>query len=166
MRSIIVALWLIFGAIILAPVVINYAAGDPYDEVLAVIETEAETEVIKITGEAAKGNRLLLTFTARDDFGVAIFSHYGDNYRYEEGTISNGMDYIDVNLDTGWNIYVYKVTASGLYAEGVRRGEGIYRTYTVTGVCLGMITVIAIIISRIKKRKTEKRKMKNRHHYG
>lgn len=164
MKSIIVALWLIFGGIILTPVVINYAIGSPYDEVLSIIETEAETEVTQITGEAAEGNRLLLTFTARNDFGVAIFSHYGDNYRYEEGTISNGMDDIDINLDTGWNIYVYKVTADGLHTQDVRTGEGIYRTYTVTGVCLGMITVIALFLGRVKKRKADKRKTGFRHH--
>ena len=166
MKSIVVALWLIFGGIVLAPVVINYVAGSPYDEVLPIIETEAETEVTQITGETAEGNRLLLALTARDDFGVAIFSHYGDNYKYEEGTISNGMDYIDINLDTGWNIYVYKVTAGGLETSDIRMGEGIYTTYVAIGVCLGVITASAIAFSRFKRRKSKMRQAKNRRHYG
>lgn len=157
MKSVIVVLWLAFGVFLLTPIITTYVAGDSYDQVFSTIETEAETEVSRITGEVARGNRILLAFTAGDDFGVAIFSHYGDNYKYEEGTMSNGMGSIDVNLDTGWNIYGYKVTASGLYTADIRRGEGIYRTYAMTGGFLAVITGMAVALSRIKKRKSKEK---------
>ena len=44
-------------------------------------------------------------FQTGSDFGAAVFSRMGERYCYQESTIGNGEKYIDVRLDTGWDVY-------------------------------------------------------------
>ena len=49
MRNFIIAIWLIFAAFFVFPMVTNYSSGSPESEVVSIIEKEAETDDIQIT---------------------------------------------------------------------------------------------------------------------
>ena len=131
MKNFIIVIWLVFAAFFLFPTAVTYISGHPGSEVTAIIEKESEADDIQITAAEEHGIRSMYAFRAGDDFGVAVFSHFADNYDYEEGMMSNGEEHIDVNLDTGWDLYQYRVTADGAEQVGYERFGGIYRIYAV-----------------------------------
>ena len=47
----------------------------------------------------------------------------------QESTIGNGEKYIDVRLDTGWDVYQYYVTADGAQQKKIETYQGVYRIY-------------------------------------
>lgn len=156
MRNIIIVLWVILVTFFAAPIVANFVSGVPAEEIPEVIQKEAETDQLEITGAEEEGNKAMYTFNAGKDFGVAVFVHYADNYSYDEGAMANGEKYIDVSLDTGWDVYQYKVTRGGPELVGVMAMSGSYRMYIILAAVLAVITIGGAIFSRIKKNKPEK----------
>ena len=113
MRNLLIILWLILIGVIAVPVCLDYMNGTPKDDVLSVIQRETETDDIRVTLEEEIGNKAMYCFQTGSDFGAAVFSRMGERYCYQESTIGNGEKYIDVRLDTGWDVYQYYVTADG-----------------------------------------------------
>lgn len=159
MRNVILAVWLIFAAFIFVPVISNVAGGQPEEQVTAIIEKEAEAKNIEITAEEKQGNKAMYAFKAGDDFGVAIFSHFADSYKYIEGTMSNGQKKIDVNLNSGWDMYRYKVGPAGAEQVEFDRLGGSYMTYALLFIGMVIVSLIAMVYgARIKKKHEEQRK--------
>ena len=115
MRNLLIILWLILIGVIAVPVCLDYMNGTPKDDVLSVIQRETETDDI--------------CFQTGSDFGAAVFSRMGERYCYQESTIGNGEKYIDVRLDTGWDVYQYYVTADGAQQKKIETYQGVYRIY-------------------------------------
>ena len=90
MRNIIIVLWLILAGFFVSPAVSCFISGTSYDNVEDVIRAEAETDDIQITAEEEHGNKAMYCFNTGNDFGIAVFNHYADNYRYEDGVMANG----------------------------------------------------------------------------
>ena len=88
MKNFIIVIWLVFAAFFLFPTAVTYISGHPGSEVTAIIEKESEADDIQITAAEEHGIRSMYAFRAGDDFGVAVFSHFADNYNYEEGLMS------------------------------------------------------------------------------
>lgn len=103
--------------------------GTPKDDVLSVIQRETETDDIRVTLEEEIGNKAMYCFQTGSDFGAAVFSRMGERYCYQESTIGNGEKYIDVRLDTGWDVYQYYVTADGAQQKKIETYQGVYRIY-------------------------------------
>ncbi len=159
MKNFIIAIWLIFAAFVIVPIGIDFVTGQPEDEVTAIIEREAEADDIVITAVEKHGNKAMYAFTAGDDFGVAIFSNFADNYKYSEGAMSNGQADIDVYLNTGWDVYIYKVTWDGARQVAFERFGGEYRNYAIGALAMAVISLIAVLIGRrVKKKHEEQRK--------
>lgn len=129
MRNLLIVLWVIFFGVIAVPAVLDYMNGTAKDDVLSVIQRETETDDIRITLEEELGNKAMYCFRTGSDFGAAVFSRMGDRYCYQESTIGNGEKYIDVRLDTGWDVYQYYVTAEGAQQEKIETYQGVYRIY-------------------------------------
>ena len=79
MKNFIIFMWVIFTAFFLFPIASNYMSGSPESEIVSIIEKESEADDIKVTASKEHGNKSMYAFTAGEDFGVAIFSHFGDN---------------------------------------------------------------------------------------
>lgn len=159
MKNFIIAIWLIFAAFVIVPIGVDFVTGQPESEVNAIIEQEAEADDIVITAVEKHGNKAMYAFTAGDDFGVAIFSDFADNYKYSEGAMSNGQDFIAVYLNTGWDVYRYKVTEEGAQQVDFERFAGEYRNYVLGAVAMAVISLIAALIGRrVKKKHEEQRK--------
>lgn len=159
MKNFIIALWLIFAAFFIFPIGTNYISGQPESEVLSIIETEAEADDINVTSVEEHGNKAMYAFMAKDRFGVAIFSKFGDNYKYLEGTVSNDLEDIDVYLDTGWDVYKYKVTEKGAEQMDFERLGGVYKVYAIIAIIMVLISIAAGIYgAKMKKKHEEQRK--------
>lgn len=155
MKNFIIALWLILAAFIVVPIGVDYASGEPESEAMQTIERESEAENVRITAVEKHGNKAMYAFTAGDDFGVAIFSSFADNYKYTEGTISNGQDHIDVYLNTGWDVYRYEVTEKGARQTGFEKFGGVYRIYAAAAAVMAAVSIAAAIYSN-RRRKQRK----------
>ena len=107
MRNLLIILWLILIGVIAVPICLDYMNGTPKDDVLSVIQRETET----------------------DDIRVTLEEEIGERYCYQESTIGNGEKYIDVRLDTGWDVYQYYVTADGAQQKKIETYRGVYRIY-------------------------------------
>lgn len=129
MRNLLIILWLILIGVIAVPVCLDYMNGTPKDDVLSVIQRETETDDIRVTLEEEIGNKAMYCFQTGSDFGAAVFSRMGERYCYQESTIGNGEKYIDVRLDTGWDVYQYYVTADGAQQKKIETYQGVYRIY-------------------------------------
>ena len=159
MKNFIIFMWVIFAAFFLVPIASNYMSGSPESEIVSIIEKESEADDIKVTASEEHGNKSMYAFTAGEDFGVAIFSHFGDNYNYQEGTMSNDEDHIDVNLDTGWDVYEYKLTAEGAEQVAFHRFGGIYKVYAMIAAVMVIFSIVGGIYGiRTKKKYEEQRK--------
>lgn len=129
MRNLLIILWLILIGVIAVLVCLDYMNGTPKDDVLSVIQRETETDDIRVTLEEEIGNKAMYCFQTGSDFGAAVFSRMGERYCYQESTIGNGEKYIDVRLDTGWDVYQYYVTADGAQQKKIETYQGVYRIY-------------------------------------
>lgn len=158
MRNFLVILWLILIAVIAVPVGLDYWHGTPKADVYAVIQRETETDDIRITLEEELGNKAMYCFQAGDDFGAAVFSRMGDRYCYQESTIGNGEKFIDVRLDTGWDVYQYYVTAEGAQQERIETGKGVYRIYLTA---FAILLAVSLLYGLWSMRKRKKQKHKN-----
>lgn len=160
MKNVIIMMWLIFAAFVIFPIAADYISGDSESEVVSIIEKESEADDITITAAIEHGNKAMYVFkVGESEFGVAIFSHFADNYGYEEGIMSNGDDHIDVNLDTGWDIYKYRVTADEALETEYDRFGGVYRMYAMIAAILAIVSVAGGIYGiHAKKRYEEQRK--------
>ena len=138
MKNFIIVIWLVFAAFFLFPTAVTYISGHPGEH----------------------GIRSMYAFRAGDDFGVAVFSHFADNYDYEEGMMSNGEEHIDVNLDTGWDLYQYRVTADGAEQVGYERFGGIYRIYAVIAAVMLALSIAAGIYGAVMKKRREEQRRK------
>lgn len=156
MKTLTAALWLILAAAFLTPMITCYSSGIPESEIMETIRMEAESDRIEIFAQEERGNKVIYAFSTGADYGVAVFSHVADNYRYEEGILSNGQGTIDVNLDTGWDIYEYEVTGQGMEMRSIREGEGIYKSYATVAAILAAITAALSINGRAKRRRKKK----------
>ena len=145
MRNIIIVLWLILAGFFVSPAVSCFISGTSYDNVEDVIRAEAETDDIQITAEEEHGNKAMYCFNTGNDFGIAVFNHYADNYSSEEGVMANGEEYIGVRLDTGKDISRYNVTDNGAEFTGKDSFEGSYRTYGIIAAILAVFTIIAAV---------------------
>lgn len=153
MRNVIIVLWVILVGFFASPAIACFISGTSHDNVVEIIKTEAETDEIKITSDEEQGNKAMYCFDTQNDFGIAVFTHYADNYNYEEGVMANGEEYISVSLDTGKDIYRYNVTKNGAEFIGKDSFKGSYRTYAVIGVILALLTVAAAVYGSISGRK-------------
>ena len=160
MRNFIIAIWLIFAAFFVFPMVTNYSSGSPESEVVSIIEKEAETDDIQITSVEEHGNKAMYAFNTDNTFGVAIFNKFADNYKYSEGTISNEFEDIDVYLDTGWDVYRYKVTDKGAEQVGFERFAGVYKIYSIIAVIMVIVSIRAGIYGVRQKKKHEEQRRK------
>lgn len=160
MKNFIIVIWLVFAAFFLFPTAVTYISGHPGSEVTVIIEKESEADDIQITAAEEHGIRSMYAFRAGDDFGVAVFSHFADNYNYEEGLMSNGEEHIDVNLDTGWDLYQYRVTADGAEQVGYERFGGIYRIYAVIAAVMLAFSIAAGIYGAVMKKRREEQRRK------
>lgn len=145
MRNIIIVLWITLIGFFAAPIAVNYVSGIPHQEVESVIERESEADNIIITADEEHGNKAMYCFNIKSDFGVAVFSHYGDKYSYVEGTLANGGDAMTVRLDTGRDLYIYDVNETGAKLIEIQRFGGTYKIYAMTALAMAVITVIYII---------------------
>ena len=151
----IIVLWVIFIAFFASPIIVNFASGAPADEIESIIAKEAEVGEFEIIAQEEEGNKAMYAFKTEKDFGVAVFTHYADNYSYDEGTMSNGEKYIDVSLDTGWDVYAYKVTKDGAELTAINKMSGTYRMYAIIAGLFAIITVICLIYGKATKKKKE-----------
>lgn len=159
MKNFIIFMWVVFAAFFLFPVAAGYMSGSPESEIVSIIEKESEADDIKVTATEEHGNKSMYGFTAGKDFGVAVFTHFGDNYKYQEGTMSNDEEHIDVNLDTGWDVYEYKVTAEGAQQVAFHRFGGIYKVYVMIAAVMVIFSIAGGIYAvRLKKKHEEQRK--------
>ena len=145
MRNVIIVLWVILVGFFASPAIACFISGTSHDNVVEIIKTEAETDEIKITSDEEQGNKAMYCFDTQNDFGIAVFTHYADNYNYEEGVMANGEEYIGVRLDTGKDIYRYNVTKNGAEFTGKDSFEGSYRTYGIIAAILAVFTIIAAV---------------------
>ena len=156
MKNIIIVLWVALIGFFVLPIADSFVSGFPENEVMAVIQRESEADNIKITAEEIHGDKAMYCFKTNNDFGVAVFTHYADNYSYSEGTIANGDKYIKVRLDAGWDVYNYNVTRNGAELINIEHSAGNYRIYAVIGAVLLIITVgyalYRTVFSRRKQR--------------
>jgi hypothetical protein len=162
LRSLITAAWLILLAFILVPPAVDYTTGVSYNRTGIIMELEAESDEIHIIGEEHQGNKMLMAFDTGNDYGVAVFSCVKEHYRYEEGLMSNNKDYIDVNLDVGWDIYQYRVSDSGIELMRIRENEGIWKTYADVACMLAAATLALCIFRGLRKRSKRKEKKRRR----
>ena len=153
MRNFLIILWLILIGVIAVPVGLDYMNGTAKDDVLAVIQRETETDDIRITLEEEIGNKAMYCFQTGDDFGAAVFSQIGERYCYQESTIGNGEKYIDVRLDTGWDVYQYYVTADGAQQQKIETYRGVYRIYLAAFLILLAASLLQGLWSIRKRRK-------------
>ncbi len=142
LRNLLIILWLILIGVIAVPVGMDYMNGMPKDDVLSVIQRETETDDIRITLEEEIGNKAMYCFRTGSDFGAAVFSKTGNRYCYRESTIGNGEKYIDVRLDTGWDVYRYHVTADGAQQEEIETYQGVYRIYLAAFLILAGLSLL------------------------
>lgn len=154
MRNFLIIVWIVLISFFSAPIITDYVGGSPENEVVSIIEKEAEADNIEITAVENQGNKSMYTFTAGNDFGVAIFSHLGDKYRYREGTMSNGEDHIHVNLDSGWDMYKYRVTSEGAEQTNVKEFSGMYKIYVIVAAVMVVVSIIAAI-NGVKQKKIQ-----------
>ena len=157
MRSFIIVIWIVIAALFLYTPAEAYISGQPESEIAAVILKESEAEDIQITAAEEHGIRSVYAFRAGDDFGVAVFSHFAGRYDYEEGMMSNGDEHIDVNLDTGWDMYQYRVTADGIQQVGYQRFGGIYRMYAAAAAVMLFFSIAAGVYSSAAKKRRRDR---------
>lgn len=161
MKNVIIMMWLVFAAFVLFPIATDYISGASESEVVSIIEKESEADDIAVTATEEHGNKAMYVFTVGEsEFGVAIFTRFADNYEYEEGIMSNGDDHIDVNLDTRWDIYRYKVTADGAQEMEFDRFGGVYKTYAIIAVILAVVSIAGGVYGVRAKRKYEEQRKK------
>ena len=68
-------------------------------------------------------------------------------------------DHIDVNLDTGWDVYEYKLTAEGAEQVAFHRFGGIYKVYAMIAAVMVIFSIVGGIYGiRTKKKYEEQRK--------
>ena len=162
MRSLITAAWMILLAFMLVPAGIDYFTGVSYDRIDTVMKVEAESLDLHVIDEEAQGSRLLVAFETGNDYGVAVFSCVKEHYRYEEGLMSNDRDYIDVNLDVGWDIYQYRVSEDGIELMEIREDEGVWKKYADAACALGVLTIALCIFRCLRKRSRRREKKRRR----
>ena len=161
MKNAIIMMWLIFAAFVIFPMATDYMSGEPESEVISIIEREAEAAAVTVTATEAHGNKVVYAFTVGEkDFGAAVFSRFGDNYHYDEGMMSNGEKHIDLNVDTGWDIYDYSVTAEGIQQTGYEKFGGVYRIYAIVAGIMVILSVAGGIYGVRANRKYEEQRKK------
>ena len=156
MKNIIIVLWIILTGFFIMPIAESFMSGVSESEVMTVIQRESEADDIEITAEEIHGDKAMYCFKTKNDFGVAVFTHYADNYSYSEGTIANGDKYIKVRLDTGWDVYQYNVMKDGAELINIEHSAGNYRIYAVIGAVLLVITAVYIIYRTVFEKKKVK----------
>lgn len=162
MRSLITAAWMILLALMLAPPTVDYFTGVSYDRTEIIMKLEAESKDLYVIDEEPQGNKLLIAFETGNDYGVAVFSCVKGHYRYEEGLMSNDRDYIDVNLDVGWDIYQYRVYENGIELMKIRENEGVWKKYADAACMLAAVTIALCIFRRLRKRSKRREKKRRR----
>jgi len=162
LRSLITAAWLILLAFIFVPAAVDYTTGVSYDRIDTVMKLEAESKNLQVIEAEQQGNKLLVAFETGNDFGVAVFSCVKEHYRYEEGLMSNNRDYIDVNLDVGWDIYQYRVSQDGIGLMKIREEEGVWKKYADTACMLAVVTLALCIFRRLRKKSRRREKKRRR----
>ncbi len=163
MKNAIIMMWLVFAAFVIFPMATDYISGEPESEVMSIIKKEAEADDISVTATEERGNKVMYVFTVGEggeDFGVAIFSRFGDNYHYDEGMMSNGEKSIEVSLDTGWDTCDYSVTAAGAEETAFERFGGVYRIYAIVAAIMVVLSVAGGIYGVRANRKYEEQRKK------
>lgn len=160
MRNVIIVLWVTLIGFFAVPIAVSYMAAVPQEEVEAVIQRESEADDIRVTSEEIHGNKAMYSFSTKKDFGVAVFDHFGGKYSYSEGTMGNGEKDVKVRLDTGWDVYKYRVTKEGTELVEIEKSAGNYKIYAVIGVALAAVTVISVFYGAVMRRKNRPDKYK------
>ena len=153
MRNFLIILWLILIGVIAVPVGLDYMNGTAKDDVLAVIQRERRRMISGSHWRRKLETRPCTAFRRGDDFGAAVFSRIGERYCYQESTIGNGEKYIDVRLDTGWDVYQYYVTADGAQQQKIETYRGVYRIYLAAFLILLAASLLQGLWSIRKRRK-------------